>query len=108
MSRARVRNFRCIKDLSVDLEDMTVLIGEINTGKTAFLDAVRICLSQLRPRSGRLFHEYDYHLGDDEATPAGAEPIVIELFFVELQPESWSDDIVREGILEKAVELGSE
>ncbi len=75
---------------------MTVLIGENNTGKTAFLDAVRICLSQLRPRSGRLFHEYDYHLGDDEATPAGAEPIVIELFFVEPQPESWSDDIVRE------------
>ena len=75
---------------------MTVLVGENNTGKTAFLDAVRICLSQLRPRSGRVFHEYDYHLRDDEATPAGAEPIVIELFFVEPQPDSWNEDIVRE------------
>ncbi len=86
LTRVRVRNFRCIKDLSVDLAETTVLVGENNTGKTAFLDAVRICLSQLRARSSRVFHEYDYHLQDDEATPAGAHPIVIELFFEEPEP----------------------
>lgn len=96
LTRVRVRNFRCIKDLSVDLAETTVLVGENNTGKTAFLDAIRICLSQLRARSGRVFHEYDYHLQDDEATPAGADPIVIELFFEEPEPDSWHEDIVRE------------
>ena len=96
LTRVRVRNFRCIKDLSVDLTETTVLVGENNTGKTAFLDAIRICLSHLRARSGRVFHEYDYHLQNDEATPAGADPIVIELFFEEPEPDSWHEDIVRE------------
>ena len=48
LSKVRVRNFRCIKDISVDLEDTTVLIGENNSGKTAFLEAIRICLSRSR------------------------------------------------------------
>ena len=96
LSKVRVRNFRCIKDISVDLEDTTVLIGENNSGKTAFLEAIRICLSQLRARSGRVFHEYDYHLPDDAATPMDSEPIVIELFFIEPEPGSWNDDIIQE------------
>lgn len=96
LSKVRVRNFRCIKDISVDLNDTTILIGENNTGKTAFLDAIRICLSQLRARSGRVFHEYDYHLRDDAATPMDSDAIVIELFFIEPETESWHDDVIQE------------
>ena len=96
LSKVRIRNFRCIRDISVDLDDTTVLIGENNSGKTAFLDAIRICLSQLRARSGRVFHEYDYHLRDEAATPADSEAIVIELSFIEPDRESWHDELIQE------------
>lgn len=41
-----VKNFRCIKDVTIDLnEGVNILIGENNSGKTAILDALRISLS---------------------------------------------------------------
>ena len=91
-----VRHFRCIRELSVDLDDTTVLIGENNTGKTAFLEAIRICLDRLRGRSSNVFHEYDYHLKGEESTPAEAAPIEIELSFVEPELGAWEEEIVQE------------
>jgi putative ATP-dependent endonuclease of OLD family len=41
-----IKNFKCIKEASIDLnEGVNILIGENNSGKTAILDALRICLS---------------------------------------------------------------
>ena len=96
LSKVRIRNFRCIRDISVDLDDTTLLIGENNSGKTAFLDAVRICLGQLRTRSGRVFQEYDYHLRDESATPKDSEAIVIDLSFIEPEPGSWRDELIQD------------
>ncbi|RMG23654.1 MAG: DUF2813 domain-containing protein, partial [Armatimonadetes bacterium] len=84
------------KELSVDLDDTTVLIGENNSGKTAFLEAIRICLEQLRGRSRNVFHEYDYHLPDDSSAPADADPIEIELRFREPEPDAWEVEVIRE------------
>ena len=83
LTSVRIRNYRCIKDISIDLDQTTVLIGENNSGKTAFLHAIRACLDELRSRSTRLFHEYDYHLPNRESSPVDSEPIVIELSFIE-------------------------
>ena len=96
LTNVTVRRFRCIRELSLDLDDTTVLIGENNTGKTAFLEAIRICLDRLRGRSSNVFHEYDYHLQGEESTPADAEPIEIELSFVEPELDAWSEEIVQE------------
>ena len=74
LTTVRIRNFRCIKDLSVDLDETTVLIGENNSGKTAFLEAIRICLERLRGRERGPFSEYDYHLPDEESAPADSRP----------------------------------
>ena len=75
---------------------MTVLVGENNSGKTAFLEAIRICLSRLGPRSRHVFHEYDYHLADDNSTPATADPIEIELFFGEPTVGAWDEQVVQD------------
>ena len=75
---------------------MTVLIGENNTGKTAFLEAIRICLDRLRGRSSNVFHEYDYHLQEEKSTPSEAAPIEIELSFVEPELDAWEEEIVQE------------
>lgn len=93
LTQVRVRNFRGIKDLTVDLGDTTVLIGENNTGKTAFLEAVRLCLERLSGRGRGPFAEYDYHLTSSTSTPATAEPIKINLVFGESESTPWGEQI---------------
>ena len=95
LTTVEIHNFRCIKNLTVDLDQTTVLIGENNSGKTAFLEAVRICLERLRGRGRSPFDEYDYHLPDDESTPVDAAPIEIELSFVETETEPWAEEVVQ-------------
>ncbi len=90
-----IRNFRCIKELHVELDETTVLIGENNSGKTAFLEAIRICLERLRGRGRGPFNEYDYHLADAGAAPADAAPIQIQLSFAETESEEWKDEVVQ-------------
>jgi putative ATP-dependent endonuclease of OLD family len=52
-----VRNFRCLVDVTVPLSDSVVLIGENNSGKTAFLDAVMLALPRTKPGRSVPFHE---------------------------------------------------
>ena len=95
LTTVRIRNFRCIEDLTVDLDQTTILIGENNSGKTAFLEAIRTCLERLRGRGRGPFNEYDYHLPDDDSVPADAAPIKIDLAFAETEAEPWSDEVVQ-------------
>ena len=101
LTNLTIRNFRCIRELSLDLDQTTVLIGENNTGKTAVLDAVRICLERLRGRGRRTFDEYDYHLASSEASPTDADPIEVRLSFAESEADPWPDE-VRQALLEVA------
>ncbi len=106
LTSVTVRNFRCIKELTVELDQLTVLVGENNSGKTAFLEAIRMCLDRLRGRSRSIFHEYDYHFADETSTPAAADPIEIELFFQEPKQGAWPDEIIQD--LEKVAVLGDD
>ena len=90
-----IRNFRGIRELDVDLNETTVLIGENNTGKTAFLEAIRFCLDRLRGRGRGPFAEYDYHLVDADSSPTTADGIRIELAFVEDESAPWSEEITQ-------------
>lgn len=96
LTTVSIRNFRCIQELSVELDDITVLIGENNSGKTAFLEAIRICLEQLHGRSRGTFQTYDYHLRDESSTPANADAIEIDLSFAEPDVDTWHDELVQE------------
>ncbi len=93
LTRVEIENFRCIERISVDLDETTVLIGENNSGKTAFLDAVRLCLDPPFGRKRRPFEEYDYRLSEGKASPAEAPPIRIELVFAEGFPKEWPEDV---------------
>jgi putative ATP-dependent endonuclease of the OLD family len=46
ITRLCVQNFRSIKDLTVDLGETTVFIGQNDAGKTAIIDAVYIVLTR--------------------------------------------------------------
>ena len=106
LTNLTIRNFRCIRELSLDLDQTTVLIGENNTGKTAVLEAVRICLERLRGRGRRQFDEYDYHLASADASPTDAEPIEIRLSFVESEGDPWVDEVGQ--ALREVVTLSSD
>jgi len=53
-----IKNFRGITNLDLKLGDMTVLIGENNTGKTAILDALKFALRSVRTRRSSSFDAY--------------------------------------------------
>jgi predicted ATPase len=49
----RIQNFRSLVDVSVDLDDLTVLIGRSGTGKSNFVHAIRFLRDCLNGRSVR-------------------------------------------------------
>src|SRR6202140_4056854 len=40
VTEVRVRNYRCLRSVDVELDILTVLIGQNNAGKTSFLNAL--------------------------------------------------------------------
>ncbi|HSG38236.1 MAG TPA: DUF2813 domain-containing protein, partial [Thermoanaerobaculia bacterium] len=90
--------------MELDLEDTTVLIGENNSGKTAVLDVLRLCLRELGPRRRVVFESYDFHLKDEKTEPTAADPIRIELTFWEDSQGEWDNQLTgrlsRLGILQ--------
>jgi len=89
-----IENFRGIKGLTIDFDDITVLIGENNSGKTAILDALRIALRDLRSKRGLAFDQLDFHLKDATTDPSMADPIKLTLTFVESQSNTWSREAI--------------
>ena len=83
LSNVHIKNFRGIEDLSLSLDDVCVLIGENNTGKTTIIDAIRLCLEETVDRTPARFMEYDYHLKDGIENPTSSPPIEITLTFQE-------------------------
>ncbi len=94
VTTVRIRNFRGIRELDLDLDETTVLVGENNSGKTAVLDVLRICLRDLGPRRRVVFEALDFHLSDAAADPATADPIQIEITFSEQTTGEWSDELI--------------
>jgi putative ATP-dependent endonuclease of OLD family len=90
-----IKNFRALADVTVDLDDTTVLIGENNTGKTSFLDALKLCLAQGVSRRGDTFDDYDHHLSSEEAQVGDAGETEIILRFAETAMGEWSTDVVQ-------------
>jgi putative ATP-dependent endonuclease of OLD family len=95
LANIRIRNFRGIQDLSLDLDELTVLIGSNNTGKTTILDALQFCLSRSLGRRGGVFSTYDYHLLNEAAQPQDAQAIEITVTFIERREGEWPDELIQ-------------
>lgn len=60
IAQVTARGFRCIGDLTVDLESSTTfLVGENNTGKTSLLSAISAALGRHRPNDDDLSRRAD-------------------------------------------------
>jgi putative ATP-dependent endonuclease of OLD family len=94
ITKVRIENFRGLKELELDLDATTVLIGENNSGKTSVLDALRLCLRELGPRRRVVFDSFDFHLKDGAAEPQSADPLLVEISFSERSDGEWDDPLV--------------
>ncbi|HUY35463.1 MAG TPA: AAA family ATPase [Pirellulales bacterium] len=90
-----IRNFRGLVDVRVPIDDTTVLVGENNSGKTAFLDALTKALPTTGYGRGNPFDEYDYHMAQLTDSPRTSSGILIELWFREDTPGEWSESIIQ-------------
>ena len=99
----RIRNFRSIKELDIELGPTTVFIGPNNSGKTAILDALRIPLTRRWGQRGTGFTEYDIHLAAETDDPKTSSGVEIELHAEETELGEWPDGVHQ--ALEQIVQL---
>ncbi len=95
LKQVTVENFRGIEQVTVDLDETTVLIGENNSGKTSFIDAVRLSLDKMLARRGNPFDDYDHRLASKDSQPGDAGGMRVTLMFAEGKQDEWDDEVVQ-------------
>jgi putative ATP-dependent endonuclease of OLD family len=95
LRQVTVENFRGIEKVTVDLDETTVLIGENNSGKTSFIDALRLALDKALARRGNPFEDYDHRLVSKDSQPGDAGKLSVTLVFSEAKPDDWDDEVVQ-------------
>ena len=69
LSELHITNFRSCRNTRVCLEpDITVLVGENNSGKSNIIDSIRLSLPPSSGRRSRYFEEEDLHRGINNTT----------------------------------------
>ncbi len=92
----KIKNFRCFEDVTIPIDDTTILVGENNSGKTAILDALKIVLWRNNIGRTNPFDEYDYRLPSGSSSPQSCPGIELELWFREDKPDEWDDSILQD------------
>ena len=75
ITTVRISNFRSLENVEVSLDDLTVLVGANNSGKTSFLDALYAAIGAGRSMLGK----DDIHLKVDETDIPLERKAVIDL-----------------------------
>lgn len=101
----KIENFRGIRILNLPLDNLTVLIGENNSGKSTILEAIRLVLTRVLRRAGQ-FTEYDFHLVDETSVPQTAHNIKITLHFAEDRENEWPETVIQQ--MDEVVQLGTD
>lgn len=91
LKKAIIKNFRSLRDVSVEFDNVTILIGENNAGKSTILDAIRIALSKALGKQP--FDEYDFFMYGGVKSPKDSDGISITLMFEERIVGEWDGGI---------------
>ncbi len=96
ITRLRIKNFRSIKDLDLELTETTVFVGPNNCGKTAILEALRISLTRRWGQRGTGFTEYDVHMANENDDPKASPGVDIEVRVAESQTGEWPENLLQD------------
>lgn len=94
LSKLNIRNFRAFDYIELDFNSgVNIFIGENNSGKSAIIDALRICLGYGKPEKDIYIRESDLHINQNKPDirnkniqfdlifEIGDNPIVRECFY---------------------------
>ena len=96
LSKLNIEHFRGITSMEIAFErDVTVLIGENNSGKTSVLEAIRFGLDSIKSNKNCVFSEFDFQRSSPESILSGSPDIVFTFSFEENEGSKWNDDILR-------------
>lgn len=96
LSGIRIQNFRGIKDLTIELEpDVTVLIGENNSGKTSVLEAARFGLDVVRSDKICSFTDYDFLRTETTKHISQCDSIILTYLFKETEGHAWDSEVIQ-------------
>ena len=81
LKKFTIKNYRCIKDATINFnKGVNIMIGENNSGKSAVLDALRVCLSYGKQQRDIWVSSNNFHL-DKNDPEAKTGDIEFHLFF---------------------------
>jgi putative ATP-dependent endonuclease of OLD family len=96
LSKVKIENFRGIARAEIELNrDITVLVGENNTGKTTVLEALRLCLDAIKSDKACNFTEFDFYREDSYKNLVACKPITLTLIYLESEEHSWPAHITQ-------------
>jgi putative ATP-dependent endonuclease of OLD family len=96
LNRLKIENFRGITSLEIELDrDITVLIGENNSGKTTVLEALRFGLETIKSDKTCNFSEHDFHRNGECNDLASSKPIQLTFYFAETEEYLWPDYCIQ-------------
>ncbi|MFH1563921.1 MAG: AAA family ATPase [Nitrospirota bacterium] len=97
LEKFNIKNFRTIDDLTLIFnKGINILIGENNSGKTAIIDALRICIGYGNVRRDLYVKDSDFHYQRHIIAEAASE-IEFHLYFkIEIPHEAgWFNDLLN-------------
>lgn len=104
ITKLELRNFRGFEQESIDLDDITVFVGENNTGKSTIMDAIKFVIGT--PTWNEGLTRYDYHLHASGSNPGDSGDIVIKAEMSEKKEDEWPDEIQQ--ILPDSIDIDEE
>jgi putative ATP-dependent endonuclease of the OLD family len=75
VKEVRVRGYRCLRSVDVELNSLTVLIGQNNSGKTSFLNALHAAIGA----GQRIISGDDVFLQQDEVSAPKSRSITVDI-----------------------------
>ena len=96
LTKLKIEHFRGITSMEIAFErNVTVLIGENNSGKTSVLEAIRFGLDSIKSNKSCVFSEFDFQRSSPESILAESPEILFAFSFEETEESRWNDDILR-------------
>jgi putative ATP-dependent endonuclease of OLD family len=93
IKEVRIRHFRCLRSVDVELEALTVLIGQNNSGKTSFFNALFAAIGA----GQRIISNDDIFLKKNEVSAPKNRPVVVDILIRPTDGQGHITDVFPQG-----------